>query len=47
MVDIIAELREDVKQSRRARRHLRNLEQTISQMNDMMKKIGTRKGLFR
>ena len=48
LIDIIQELKSDVKDSRRAKRHLKSLEQTVSEIGIFLNKVASKKkGIFK
>ena len=48
LIDIIQELKSDVKDSRRAKRHLKGLEQTVSEIGIFLNKVASKKkGIFK
>jgi hypothetical protein len=47
LLDCIAEIKMDVKDSRRARRHIRDLEATVNQIGNMLQKMAGKRGFLR
>jgi len=47
LLDCIAEIKMDVKDSRRARRHIRDLEVTVGQIGNMLQKMAGKRGFLR
>jgi hypothetical protein len=47
MIDCLQEVKNDMKDNRRARRHIRNLEQVIHEIGQAMVKLSGKKGFLR
>lgn len=46
LLDCISEIKMDVKDSRRARRHVRELEAIVNQIGNMLMKMGGKRGFL-
>jgi hypothetical protein len=47
LLDCIQELKQDCKDNRRARRHIRSLELTVNEIGMMLQKMAGKKGFLR
>lgn len=47
LLDLIAEVKTDAKDNRRAKRHIRDLELVVSQIGQMLSRMAGKKGFLR